>query len=201
MVIDSLVSPRNQAREDEAVAYFYCNRNEPDRQDPTKIMQAFVKQLSLQSPECGLPKPVVAEYDKRSQRGHAAGRLEFRECQELMVTLLNSFRRTTVLIDALDESDLTKRGNFLHALKKIIDTSTSLVKIFISSRDDGDIVLRLNEVPNLFIEARDNRQDIERFVKRELTRCIEERTLLSGNVSSDLKGEVSTVLINKANGM
>jgi hypothetical protein len=106
-----------------------------------------------------------------------------------------------VLIDALDESDLRKRGNFLHALKKIIDNSTSLVKIFISSRDDGDIVLRLNEVPNLFIEARDNRQDIERFVKRELTRCIEERTLLSGNVSNDLKGEVSTVLINKANGM
>ncbi|KAF8244964.1 hypothetical protein K440DRAFT_507396, partial [Wilcoxina mikolae CBS 423.85] len=119
----------------------------------------------------------------------------------LIVTLLNSYRRTTILIDALDESDPKKRANFLHALKKIIDTSTSLVKVFISNRDDGDIVLRLNEVPNLFIEANDNSHDIERFVQRELTRCIEERTLLGGNVSTELQAEVSAVLLSKANGM
>lgn len=79
MVVDTLLSSGHKS--DGAIVYYYCNRNKPDRRDPTTIMQAFIKQFSLQSSNDGLPKPVVAEYKKRNQEGHAAGSLGFQECQ------------------------------------------------------------------------------------------------------------------------
>lgn len=90
MVIDMLLRPPNGERLSyqtyEPVIYCYCNRNEPDRRDPTTIMQVLVKQLSVVLP--GLPKPVVAEYDKRSKSG---GSLEFQESNDLLVSLLDIF--------------------------------------------------------------------------------------------------------------
>jgi hypothetical protein len=201
MVIQMLLS-QNQPWGDDAITYFYCNQNEPDRQDPTKIMQSIVRQLSLQSPIRGLRKPAVAEYEKRSELGHAAGPLEFCECQDLMAKLLGLYHCTTLVIDGLDESKPGKcRTDFLIALTEIMNTSTSFVKIFISSRDDGDIALRLGNVPNAFIETSTNGGDIERLIQRELGRCIERQTLLRGDVSEDLKAEISTVLLEKAGGM
>ena len=43
----------------------------------------------------------------------------------------------------------------------------SLVKIFVASRNDQDIVAELETVPNLFIKATDNLKDIERYIIRE----------------------------------
>jgi hypothetical protein len=46
----------------------------------------------------------------------------------------------TIIIDALDECDINKRWELLSGLQQIIQKSKQLVKIFASSREDGDIV-------------------------------------------------------------
>jgi hypothetical protein len=119
----------------------------------------------------------------------------------LMISLINAYRRTAIIIDALDEADPKKRRKSLDTLKAIMETSSSLVKIFVSSRDDGDIVRTLKGVPNLFIEAKDNSQDIEWFVQREITQCIMEGRLLEGVVSDETKIQVMSCLVDKVNGM
>lgn len=43
---------------------------------------------------------------------------------------------------------------------------------FISSRDDIDIKIRLEKVSNRYIEAQDNKEDIERFIDQELVKLI-----------------------------
>lgn len=182
---------------DEPVVYFYCNRNEPERRDPTTIMQAIVKQLSLVFP--GLPKPVVAAYDKRLKSGLASGALGFEESHILLVSLLDLYPQTTIIIDALDESDPEKRGRFLEVLTTIMHSSASLVKVFISSRDDIDIKLALKNVPNLYINARDNREDITRFIDREMTVSISNRPIY--HLPKKLRDEVVSALAGKANGM
>lgn len=194
MVIDTLTASDRKARH-EPVIYFYCNRNDPQRRDPTCILRAIVKQISIALP--GLPKVVVAEYENRTQDGLEAGPLGFQECHELLVSLLDIFPQTTLLIDGLDESDPTERGRLLELLTTIIHSSTSVVRIFVSSRDDVDIKLKLEKVPNLYISAEDNKDDIERFIHRELA---EPNTRLF-KLPAPLKELIVETLVENANGM
>lgn len=183
----------------EPVVYFYCNRNESQRRDPTVLMQAIVKQLSLVF--SGLPKPVVAEYDTRVKHGLAAGSLSFQESCDLVAALLDIYPQTTIIIDALDESDPDERWRLLEALKTIIHSSSNLVKIFVSSRDDTDIKLELGQVPNLYINARESSGDIARFARREVTQAIAKRRLLRGNVTNELKEQIIATIAEGAKGM
>lgn len=202
MVIDKLLASTKDWQTDgtaEPVVYFYCNRNEPDRRDPTVIMQAIVKQLSLALPQAGLPKPVVNKYDVRAKDGFASGPLEFQECYDLVVSLLDLYPRTTIIIDGLDESDDMERWRLLEALASIMRTSVNPVKIFISSRDDGDIKLELEKLPNLYIAARDNRKDIQRYVEREVKREGGKRRLWQ--LPHNLQMKIISTMVEKANGM
>jgi hypothetical protein len=160
MIINTLLLPTgdgyNTSGEQGALVYFYCKRDEQDRQDPTKIMQSLVRQLSVQLPGHGVPKPVSDVYEKREENAFSSRDLSFHECQKLIITLLHIYPQTTIAIDALDEIDRKSRNPFLKALSTVAQQSKSLVKIFVSSRDDDDIVLELEAVPNLYIDAADN---------------------------------------------
>lgn len=202
MVIETVRSPLQNTENDqthEPVVFFYCNRNESQRRDPNIILRALVKQMALALPGAGLPKPVVVEYDKRVKRGLAAGPLDFGESHALLVSILDMFPRTTIIIDALDESDPEERGQLLEELTSIIGSSATVVKIFISSRDDIDIKLKLENVPNHYIEARDNSTDIERFIYREIMESSKNKRLIK--LPEGLKKEIISTLAMKANGM
>lgn len=180
----------------EPVLYFYCNRNEDQRRDPTYILRALLKQLSLAMPLAGLPKPVVEEYDNQSKDGFASGPLGFRCCSGLLRSLLAIFPKTTIIIDALDESYPAERGRLLDLLEAFMNLPENLIKIIISSRDDVDIQLRLANIPNHYIEAQDNQDDIERFINREMAT----KTRLF-QLPNELKGQVISTLASKAEGM
>lgn len=197
MVIETMGSPLQHSKihqKCEPVVFFYCNRNEPQRRDPTAIIQTIVKQLSVVLP--GLPKPVVEEYDKRVN--HSPAPLGFQECHGLLVSLLDIFPQTTIIIDALDESDPVERSQLLEVLTTIMHSSNSVVKIFISSRDDIDIKLKLEKVPNLYIEAQDSKEDIENFIYREVTQS---KGRGFSQLPDGLKRKVMHTLLEKANGM
>ncbi|KAF8429793.1 hypothetical protein EV426DRAFT_570832 [Tirmania nivea] len=70
----------------------------------------------------------------------------------------------TTIIDALDELDLdyeTKhRPLLLELLNNVVLQCHSLVKIFVASRDDQDIMMEFKKVPNLF----NSLKDIERYI-------------------------------------
>lgn len=179
------------------MVYFYFNRNDSERQSPTVLFRALVKQLSIALPS--LPNSVMVEYDRRLERG--LGPLRFQECSDFLVSPLNIYPQTTIVIDALDESDAEHRGELLEALNKIVHASVTLVKIFISSRDDIYINLILKHMPNVYIEARDNSGDIDRFVRRSVTKSVEKSPFLRHNVTHEFKEQIIATIQEKANGM
>lgn len=183
------------------MTYFYCHRNEEPRRDPKIIMASVVKQLTVPFLP-GLPGQVVQSYDKRVKDGFASGCLELSECLDLIVSLLEAYSTATIIIDALDEVLPGKRGQLLGILKKILGSSPK-VKIFVSSRNDVDIRLQLEELPYHYIDATNNQGDIERFVRREVEQGIEKKQLLRGKLDPDdaLTKEIIQTLITKANGM
>jgi hypothetical protein len=76
------------------------------------------------------------------------------------------------------------------------------VKIFISSRDDQDIVCHLQEYPSLEIASYRNKDDIARFVRAETKSLIQRRKLLKFSSSKDkLQKFIVDQVIKGADGM
>ena len=204
MVIERMQPPTDDSQDNcasEPVAFFYCHRNEETRRDPRVILASIVKQLSVPFLP-GLPEPVIKRYDRRVKDGYASGCLELPESQDLIVSLLGGYSKATIIIDALDEVSPEKRGQLLDALKSIIDSSPK-VRIFVSSRNDVDIRLQLEQLPYHYVDATDNQSDIERFVRREIEQGIKRKKLLHGrlDLDDDLPQEIIQTLVTKANGM
>jgi hypothetical protein len=44
-VVDRLIDELEPTQNDEAVAYFYCDRNQRDQQDPARFLRSYVRQL------------------------------------------------------------------------------------------------------------------------------------------------------------
>ena len=183
--------------------YFYCQRNsaEPERSDPEAILRSLVRQMSCLRPGGALLQSVRDLYDARKKEGFAAGSLESDECTALILVMTKHRPMTTILIDALDECDPEKRYVLLDALSSIVTDSTGLVKLFVSSRDDRDIILHLGEWPNLKIQASHNQDDIARYVNSEVSKVIHSRKWRSGRVDENIEEEIKLALIKKAQGM
>ncbi|RPB14650.1 hypothetical protein P167DRAFT_604081 [Morchella conica CCBAS932] len=201
MVVDAIDQKQSASKMDEAVAYFYCKRGEGLLNDPTEIMRSILRQLSFKGPKNSLQKPVVAEYEKSTAGKILDDGLGIEKCVSLIVTLIDSNLHTTIIIDALDECDIESRHELFDGLKEILDNTSSLVKIFISSRNSDDIKLQFESAPNIYIEETDNAMDIKRYINEELGGCIAGRRLLRGKVDGSLKGLIISKLLEKAHGM
>ncbi|KAF8247054.1 hypothetical protein K440DRAFT_661671 [Wilcoxina mikolae CBS 423.85] len=207
VVLDSLLNPPTIVSQNngEAVAYFYCNRNELQRQNPEVILRTIIQQLSSYG-NSGLPKCVISKYKERNKNGVALGPPLFHDSLNLLIEILDIHSSTVIVIDALDEIDSKfRRQEFLQALKYIISASQNLVKLFVASRDDTDISLALDNVPNLYINAEDNKDDIERFIKHEVARSISQGKLLQvsknlGRLPETLEGAYSQIYNTIKNG-
>ena len=186
----------------QSLAFFYCNRNgaEPERANPEGILRSIVRQLAISGPHAGLSKVVAAKYTERECQHFADGPLRLDECVDLIIKLTKEYTNTTIIIDALDECDLNTRHNLLAALSSIMQHGSS-AKIFVSSRDDKDITLQLQGLPNLYIKASNNADDINQYVHFNVKKAVAEKRLLDGNVSEETVQLISNTLTDKAQGM
>lgn len=148
-----------------------------------------------------MPKAVVSEYNNHERKGTLQRPLGVVETREMIVKISNIYPRTTLIIDALDETDKATQQTLLGALRDIIATSKRIVSVFVSSKYDGDIGRGLGNPPRISVSASDNKGDIERFVLREIERAINQGRLLGGEVPKDLKRHIESTLVNKAMGM
>ena len=194
------------ARNTTPIAYFYCARviTEPERADPDEIMRSILKQLSCSKSYVPIKEPVVKKYKEKEEKADETGcdpqKLTIDECVQLILALLEN-DPAVIIVDALDECVPARRHEILQALDTIIHRSANLVKVFVSSRDDNDIVCRLANSPNVFIRAIDNHKDIDRFVDIEINKSLENQRLLSGVVSNQMKNRIIAVLQSGAQGM
>lgn len=203
LVIEDILSCYQQKQCPPPV-YFYCSRNpgESDRSNPQKILASIARQLS--SLDKG--KPLLAEtieafqdFQDESPDDEA---LIYRDIEKLINNLATYYPTITIVLDALDECDPGQRRHLLTTLQDLLTSSPTLVKIFVSSRDDQDIVYRLNGYPNLAISSTRNHEDIVRFVNTETQSLIKTGNLLR---SSPRKEELQAMIIDavtaRADGM
>ncbi|KAL3466092.1 hypothetical protein BJX64DRAFT_36517 [Aspergillus heterothallicus] len=196
MLVDTLI------KQDEDVIYFFCSRsaNDADRQDPKAVLGALIHQISLRA-RGGLPKCLRDAFDKRQYTRSAKPGLDYDECHEILAGLLNEYTQTTIVIDTPDECSESSRGSLIQSLRKYVDKSTTLVRVFVSSRGDRDIVVRFKDFPSTSITGSLTQSDMERFVEQEVRQGIQYKDLLYGEVSPELEERIIAELLAKAGGM
>lgn len=186
-----------------SLAYFYCNYKEDQRKNPAAILRSIIKQLCAGSPG-GFPEPVLDIYNKRKNDADLSNLLSMEECRSLLIRLSAGFLRTTIVIDALDECDPDNRGRLCDLLKHVVSSSSSkgnTVKVLVTSREDRDLRAKFDNCENIYIQERDNSQDISRYIEEEVTACIAAKTLLGGKATLDLQKQIIKTLKTRAHGM
>ena len=185
-----------------APAYFYCSRNfaEPGRSNAADIAASIVRQLSCAN-ENSLLEPVIRRYNERQRSGFSKGHLDLDEIRDLMIELLWYYPMVTIVLDGLDECSSESREELLDMLEYILQESPTLVKVFVSSRDDQDIVSELEGYPNLEVSSTRNTQDITAFVHREVQALKTKRPLRSIPNIDELTQLIIENIIAGANGM
>ena len=178
--------------------YFYCNRAEENRREPESILNTLIQQLA-QSGSGQLLKPVVNIYQDRESIGQTSSRLSLVDSENLLVQLTNIYPQTTICIDALDEVD--NRIYLLDSLKRIMERSDNLVKIFATSRMDPEILVQFEMFSRIELKPDDIADDIGRFIQAQVARMIDTRSLIDGKVNGELKDEICHVLHERSKGM
>lgn len=194
-------------REKEAPApvYFYCTRNsaEPGRSDPAHIIASLARQLARPH-DAEVLAPARRLYEEYEDEGFAEQQLTQGESEKLLLQLLSEYKASTAILvlDALDECDRATRGGLLAALERFLKEAPCLLKIFVSSRDDQDLVCRLQNYPTLELSSDRNAADIQAFIRSELDRRIECQELLRGSPRKDeLRNKIGIELEANAQGM
>jgi hypothetical protein len=185
----------------EPLAYVYCTRStsEPQRSEPEHILRSILRQLACARPGLPIREPVFRKWQDLQEEGFDLRQLTLTDTKSLILELLDG-SSTTIIIDALDECDPKSRFEILETLEGLLSSTSSLVKILISSRDP-QLPSRLKTVSHSCIDASHNKDDIERFVDFEVTKSIDQGRLLGGRVSPGLKSKIIATLKSGAQGM
>jgi NACHT domain len=190
-------------------AYFYCLRDaaEDERSRPEEVIRSILRQLSFTgSNQKVLKQPAAELYELQKEKAIEHGsetvdRLTLQQSVQLLVALLRN-SSTVIIIDAIDELKDEERWRLFEAFDEILgEIEDGRVRLFVSSRDNGDIKMKLSKYTNVYIEATDNQDDIQRFVNFEVDKAIACHRLLRGIVPPWLKNEIVTTLIDGAQGM
>lgn len=193
-VIDRIQGALEEDPKDEGFAFFYCDRNEAKRAQPLSILQSFVRQLSTTASNPKLMQIQLRNACKTAREKGTSFRSD--QCRELILASLNSYDKTILVIDALDECDPALRDEIIDALNSFLIESRKPVKIFISSRPDPDIKSQLESSPNVGISATDNQDDIKKYLDLELDKLAKNASFLKS-----VKSSIIDKLLERCQGM
>ena len=184
------------------VAYFYCKRDEENRRDRHKLLLALVKQLACPpDTSTGIFKEALDAYKRERKDPSSRHQLSLTDSPHLLSQLLKRYKHPAIILDALDECHEETRGLIIEDLRHILDKATHPVKVLIASRHSLDMEDRLQDLLHVRIEARDNAEDIENYVTKELALSVQNKKLLRGKISPELKRLIKNVLLRDAHRM
>lgn len=92
------------------------------------------------------------------------------DCKKLLLVFINTYPRTTLVLDALDECENHKRIELVEVFEYLVGEALNPLKIFVSGRPDGDITERLKNRSNIRINLTYNDDDILTFIKCEIVK-------------------------------
>ena len=161
------------------------------------MLRSFVKQLSISSTNAQLHSALTEKYAEKYRSGFSSAHFSNEEAENLLQILMKANKRTTLIIDALDECDKSSRVVLIETLNRLVNGIPNL-KILISSRWDDDIKRKLKEKAKLEVDATKNQEDIKKFVLAKLDEDAADRPI---PFTDQLRRDIVEILFEKSDGM
>lgn len=205
-VIDSFLQEVPGGVSSAQLAYFYCAKDtfERERSDPDEIMRSLVRQITLDDSHVQVHEALIMDFERREAEAKVDGfdvpRLRVSECVRLMLDALGA-NPAVLVVDAVDEVQEDRRHELLDGLCQLTRESASVVKVFVTSRNNNNILALLPGALTIGIQRDDNKADMELFVRHHVTRAVKSRRLLNGVVSDELEEYLIQMLCAKAEEM
>jgi hypothetical protein len=188
MVVEWL-EMRFEGDRDTGIAYIYCNFRRQDDQTLNNLLASLVKQLA----QSLIPFPAKLK-DAYHRHFFKKTRPMLKELFESLRSTTAAFKRTFIIIDALDECAV-EGGNRDRLLSSLFELQKEVgVNLFMTSRYIPEIMERFDGSIKLDIRADD--EDIRRYIEGhiyQLPAFIKK--------AADLKNEIATRIIKAADGM
>jgi hypothetical protein len=156
---------KNTLSTDACVAYFYCSIHDEERSSPSSILRALLRQVCLAYSLDGLPRALVELKEQKVRE--STDILTVKESTDLIIELSRQLSGVWMVIDALDECHQSTRKDLFYALEAI-EKGGRGIRIFVTGRNEGDIIAYMNDYEDYLIEPQDNLKDIQRYIKSEL---------------------------------
>jgi hypothetical protein len=204
-VIDriQIESSTRTSSDKEMLAYFYCQRDNsnPAWANPDEIFRSIVRQLFVPYPE-QINDEVLEAYGRRRAEPGELRKLRVEDSVSMIIKLTER-SALTIIVDALDECDPTRLYELTNGLQYISQQSQRPVKIFVSSRNDLNVVNTLENVLNHHVDAQSNQTDIQKFIEVKVNALIRERriTIQQQRVPDDIRQAMIGALQERAQGM
>ena len=189
-------------------AFFFCSSdsvhtgsNEAfSRSDPEEALRSLVSQLAT-SQESNHVAPILqGKYNTFGPDSDQSINLPYSDCIEIIVAISES-TPVTIVLDAFDECDQNRSPRLIQHLEEIMRQSPTNVKVFISTRAFPAIEDKLVPDRSIEVNAENNGVDVKQFIHSTLEQRIKDKSLLNGDVPSDLKAEIETTLTGRASNM
>jgi hypothetical protein len=130
-------------------------------QDPLIVLRSFVRQLSYKANRYNyIQRNVVQRCEMAKKEGRS---LSYTDCKELILESINLYSKTTIILDALDESDISSY-NLAEIMIDFLNKSRKPVKIFISSRPDREFLEAFETKATISVNSSNQQGDIDKYL-------------------------------------
>ncbi|KAH8999495.1 hypothetical protein EDB92DRAFT_2081633, partial [Lactarius akahatsu] len=191
IVIEWVMNPTISGKQ-AAVAFFYCEHDNPKKHNPRSLLATLLHQVlgQLPGPWDGLELDIFS-------KAHSPENL--RNSLKTACNYLERTRPVFLIIDALDECDPATREELLPLLISLGNDS----RLLLTSRNEEDIWNALKSFPLIAITDQDVKNDIHQYVSRKVTLAGDEGSSLRHVEVGDpvLLEEVLRTLREGADGM
>lgn len=171
-VIDWVEKGLETNANDEAFAYFYCNKQDHNRSEPKAILRSIIRQLASGPRKC-LPTNTVVHktvYNLWLNDRDQGILSTFAQWEDCLLELVETYPRTTIVLDALDECNIEQRKGLINLLVRLTNrgAGTTAVKVFVAARPEDDISRDLQRSHLIQMQGQNNAEDIACFVRTKL---------------------------------
>ncbi|KAJ5418168.1 uncharacterized protein N7487_001718 [Penicillium crustosum] len=187
-------------------AYFFCDDSnaEPERGRTDSILRGLIRQLAVDSVNKSIDQAVLSSYEKRldvaQQIKADMARLSVDDCFSMLLDL-TATNPAYIVIDAIDQLGQDERAVMIETMKKLVDQSASIIKVFFTSCNNAHVEGLLLGTTKLRITSDCVRTDVREFANRQVEQANARRRVLNGTATSKLIDKMKEHLISRAGEM
>ncbi|CUS12375.1 unnamed protein product, partial [Tuber aestivum] len=184
------------ANDDYALAYFYFTFSDSEKQELHNMLLSLIGQLPKRPSDRGLPGAVVDLYNTTKAIGKS---VDTTALKDLLSHIIKDFRKTFIVLDALDEFPKDTREHLLSWIGELtVDHKAGSLCILATSRPEADIVGSLEPLAafSISLQSKTVDPDIRTYVQKSLGGKDRFKKFTKA-----IKDEIEDTLVSRSQGM